>query len=47
MIPVNEPKIGDLEFKYVMDALNSGWISSGGKYIDRFEKQFSNLIGKK
>ncbi len=47
MIPVNEPKIGDLEFEYVMDALNSGWISSGGKYIDRFEKQFANFIGKK
>ena len=45
MIPVNEPKIGRLESEYLLDALNSGWISSSGKYIDRFEKEFSAFIG--
>ena len=41
MIPVYQPSITNLEKKYVNDCLDSSWISSKGKYIDLFEKTFS------
>ena len=45
MIPVAEPDIGEKEIEYVDDAVKSGWVSSHGKYIDKFEKGFSKFIG--
>jgi perosamine synthetase len=47
MIPVAEPKLGGNELKYVSDCVSSGWISSLGKYIKKFEKEFSGYIGTK
>ncbi len=47
MIPVSEPDIGEKEIEYVDDAVRSGWVSSHGKYIDEFEKNFSDFIGTK
>ena len=47
MIPVSEPDIGEKEIEYVDDAVRSGWVSSHGKYIDEFEKNFSEFIGTK
>jgi len=45
MIPVTEPNIGEKEREYVLDCINSGWISSIGKYIPLFEKKFSSFCG--
>ncbi len=45
MIPVYEPDLGNLEKKYVNEALDSGWISSKGVFIDRFESEFARFIG--
>ena len=39
-----EPITGRDEKKFVNDCLNSNWISSRGKYIEKFEKKFSNFI---
>lgn len=36
-IPVAEPVIGEREVEYVTDAVRSGWVSSLGEYIGRFE----------
>lgn len=47
MIPVAEPKLGGNELKYVSDCINSGWISSIGKYIKKFEEEFSSYIETK
>ena len=47
MIPVYEPDLGNLEKKYVNEALDSGWISSKGEFIERFETQFARFIGYK
>jgi perosamine synthetase len=44
-IPVYEPWIGRREEEYVMDAVRSGWISSLGKYVTRFEEEFSQFCG--
>jgi perosamine synthetase len=41
MIQVNEPKIGKKEKEYVLDCLNSSWISSSGKYIEEFESRWA------
>ncbi len=43
--PVSEPDIGDQEAKYVLDAVKSGWVSSMGPYIKRFEEGFSAYCG--
>lgn len=41
MIPVCEPLLDGREMKYVMDCIETNWISSAGKYISMFEEQFS------
>jgi len=40
-VPVNEPLIGDEEKRLVADCVESGWISSAGKYIEQFEREFA------
>lgn len=47
MIPVNEPLLPGNELKYVTDCITSGWISSAGKYIDRFENEWAAYCGRK
>lgn len=44
-IPVCEPLLAGNERKYVLDAIDSGWISSSGKYIKAFEESFAHYIG--
>ncbi|GAB1536513.1 hypothetical protein ADMFC3_21440 [Geovibrio sp. ADMFC3] len=39
--PVAIPNLGGNEFKYLFDAFMSTWISSSGKYIGMFEKNFA------
>jgi perosamine synthetase len=45
MIPVSEPNIAGRELELVTDAVQSGWISSAGKYIDAFEVGFAVYHG--
>jgi len=45
MIPVYAPSIGEREREYVLDCVDSGWVSSRGDYIDRFESTFANYLG--
>lgn len=40
-IPVCEPMLAGNELKYVTEAVSTGWISSSGKYVTEFEKQFA------
>ena len=44
-IPVCEPTLGETERRYVADAMETGWISSAGAYLDRFEKDFAPKVG--
>jgi len=46
-IPVAIPDLKGNEFKYLTDAFLSTWISSSGKYISRFEDEFSKYCGTK
>ena len=43
--PVASPDIGALEVEYVRHAVASGWISSIGEYVDRFERGFAAYCG--
>lgn len=45
MYPVLEPIIGSQEKKYVQDCMESGWVSSWGKYIGKFEQSFARYLG--
>ena len=44
-IPISRPSIGAREKELVLDALDSGWVSSIGKYIDEFEAKFARYCG--
>jgi len=46
-IPVCEPVLGDKELRYVAECLRSGWISSKGPFIERFEEGFARYCGAK
>lgn len=46
-IPVNEPDLGGNEKKYLMECIDSGWISSEGPFVREFEEKFSGRVGRK
>ncbi len=41
---VSKPVLAGREKEYVLDALETGWISSSGKYIERFEQTVSSFL---
>lgn len=46
-IPVNEPLLDGNEKKYLNDCIDSGWISSDGPYVKKFEEQFAARVGRR
>jgi perosamine synthetase len=46
-IPVAEPVLTGNELAYVTDCITSGWVSSIGQYVTRFEQDFSHFCGVK
>jgi perosamine synthetase len=46
MIPVNTPLLIGNEKKYINECIDTGWISSEGPFVSRFEEEFSNYIGR-
>jgi perosamine synthetase len=47
VIPVNEPKLGDLELDYVAECVRSGWVSSAGHFIQEFEEKWAAYCGRR
>ncbi len=45
IIRVCEPTLRGNELAYITDAVQTNWISSGGKYIPRFEALFAEKMG--
>lgn len=45
-IPVNTPLLSGNEGKYLQECIDTGWISSEGSFVRRFEEAFSKYIGK-
>ncbi len=46
-IPVAAPVLVGNERAYALDCLDSGWISSSGKYVELFEAKFAEFCGTK
>jgi perosamine synthetase len=46
-IPISRPSITQKEIDYVTDAVKSGWVSSLGKYVEKFEKTFCEYCDTK
>ena len=47
MIPLSVPNIDGNEWQYVKDCLDTGWISSAGEYVNKFEEAIQNYTGAK
>jgi len=47
MIPLSFPNIAGNEWKYVKDCLDTGWISSAGSYVTKFEQMVADFVGAK
>lgn len=47
MIPVNEPLLDGNEKKYLVECIDTGWISSEGPFIRRFEEEFAATVGRR
>lgn len=46
-VSLAQPQLNGNEYKYLMDAFLSTWISSTGKYVTSFEEEFSKYCGVK
>lgn len=42
---LHEPEFRGAESKYVVDCLETGWVSSVGQYVDRFERDIAAFTG--
>lgn len=47
MIALSEPCIKGNEWKYIKDCLDTGWVSSAGSYVTRFEEVVKKYVGTK
>ena len=45
VIGLSEPYFNGNEWRYVQDCLNSGWVSSAGKFVNRFEADLAAYTG--
>jgi len=46
-IPLHEPYFGGNEKKYVLDCIETNYLSSVGKYVDKFEEMIRDFTGAK
>lgn len=47
MLLLSGPNIAGNEWKYVKDCLDTGWVSSVGAYVEKFEKMTAEFAGSK
>lgn len=45
-VPVNEPLLNGNELKYLQECIETGWISSEGPFVRRFEEEFAVRVGR-
>jgi dTDP-4-amino-4,6-dideoxygalactose transaminase len=46
-VPLHAPRFTGNEKKYVIDAINSTFVSSVGEYVNRFERDLAAYLGVK
>lgn len=42
---LHEPELGEIERKHVVACVESGWVSTRGEYVDRFESALADAAG--
>lgn len=47
MIPVNEPLLDGNEARYLQECIATGWISSEGPFVERFEAEMAARVGRR
>ena len=47
MIPLSVPELRGNEWKYVKECLDTGWVSSVGPFVERFEASVTDFVGTK
>ena len=45
VVPLSIPEICGNEWKYIKECLDTGWVSSVGSFVDRFEAEFASCVG--
>ena len=45
MIPLSVPHFSGHEWAYVKECLDTGWVSSGGAFVGRFENEIATYTG--
>ncbi len=45
MIPLSLPNLAGKEWEYVKQCIETGWISTAGSFVDRFECEFAEYLG--
>ena len=45
MIPLHEPKFSKTDIEAVVETLESGWVSTGGPDVEKFELEFAKYVG--
>jgi len=43
--PLHEPRFAGNEWAYVKECIDTGWVSSAGKFVDRFEQDLATYTG--
>ena len=46
-MPINEPLLDGRELEYVTECIRDGWISSAGRFVDAFEREWAAYCGRK
>lgn len=46
-IPVNEPLLDGNEKKYLLECIETGWVSSEGPFVKEFEQKFAARTSRK
>ena len=44
---LEDPNLGDLEKKYLIEAIDTNWVSTVGPFVPEFEERFARYIGAK
>lgn len=44
-VSLHEPRFAGNEWSYVKECIDTGWVSSVGKFVDRFEQQLADYTG--
>lgn len=47
MIPIAKPVFAKNAKKYLLECLTTGWVSSKGPFVEKFEQEFAKFIGTK